>query len=249
VRTISSARASGAIVFALPNEAGGQVANYRTLFSSWSTRAQLSSLPKDSAPDDEPVANPAADHQSAPEVAPASTAPMGRTSRRLIGIWIMALFAVALGHLPWAWSLAEQVATAKHPVHAHWFGLEFVPQKAAMLLIVVLTTALIGSAATLALTFAHRVGYQKLEKGWEWWYIMRPPTAAGIGVLAFALLEAGLFSSTTAVKSSLLAAAATGGLAGLFTDQLLQKMRAALGLSAFGKSASDEDEKARTNAK
>jgi hypothetical protein len=174
---------------------------------------------------------------------------MGNGARTLIGIWIMALFAVALGHLPWAWSLAEQVATAKHPVHAHWFGVAFVPQKAAMLLIIVLITALIGSAATLALTFAHRVGYKQLEKGWEWWYVTRPPTAASIGVLAFALLEAGLFSSTTAVKSSLLAAAATGGLAGLFTDQLLQKIRAALGLSAFGESASADEQKARTNAK
>src|ERR1700758_423665 len=93
--------------------------------------------------------------QSTAKVAPPPD-PMGRKTRTLIGVWIMALFAVALGNLPWAWSLAEQVATSKHPGHAHWFGLEFVPQKAAMLLIVVLTTALIGSAATLALTFAHR---------------------------------------------------------------------------------------------
>jgi len=219
--------------------------NLRTLFSLRSTSlAHLSPVAE---------AKPAANLQAKPEnttdVAPAAPDPMGTRARTLIGVWIMVLFAVALGHLPWAWSMAEQVATSKHPVHAHWFGLEFVPQKAAVLLIVVLTTAVIGSAATLALTFAHRLGYQKLEKGWQWWYVTRPPTAASIGVLAFALLQAGLFSSNTAAKSGLLAAAATGGLAGLFTDQLLQKMRAALGLSAFSKSASDEDEKARTNAK
>ena len=218
--------------------------NYRTLFSLRSTRlAHLSPLAAG-----EPAPSLQAKPQTITEAAPPAN-PIGPTARTLIGLWVMALFAVALGHLPWAWSLAEQVATSKRPVHAHWFGLEFVPQKAAMLLIVVLTTALIGSAATLALTFAHRVGYQKLEKGWEWWYITRPPTAASIGVLAFALLQAGLFSNSTAAKSSLLAAAATGGLAGLFTDQLLQKMRSILGLSAFSKSASDDVEKARTNAK
>jgi hypothetical protein len=219
--------------------------NFRTLFALRSTRlAHLSPLPG---------GNPDANLQTEPEsttgdVPAGAGLQMGSTGRTLIGVWIMVLFAVGLGHLPWAWSLAENVATSKRPVHAHWLGLEFVPQKTAMLVIVVLTTAVIGSVATMALTFAHRGGYQKLEKGWGWWYITRPPTAASIGVLAFALLQAGLFSGNTAAKSGLLAAAATGALAGLFTDQLLQKMRAILGLSAFSKSASDENEKARTNA-
>jgi hypothetical protein len=210
------------------------VVNYRTLFSARSARlAQLS-----------PPANvePAPQQQTEPDGAadfdPEATEPMGQTPRRLMGIWIMALSAVALGHLPWAWSLAEQVASSRHPVHAHWLGIGFTPQKASALLIVVIVTALIGSAATLAITFANRVGFMKLEKGWEWWYLTRPPTAASIGVLAFALLQAGFLTNSTAVKSDLLAAVATGGLAGLFTDQVLQKMRAALGLGAFDKSAS-----------
>jgi hypothetical protein len=173
---------------------------------------------------------------------------MATLPKTLIGFWIMALFAVTLAQLPWAWSLAAQVTAVKHAVHAHWLGLAFVPQKTAALLIVVILTALIGSAAALALTFAWRVGYNKLEKGWAWWYITRPPTAASIGVLAFALLEAGFFSSGSTAKSNLLAAAATGGLAGLFTDQLLQKMRSVLGLSPFDQSASGTDDAGRAAA-
>jgi hypothetical protein len=94
-----------------------------------------------------------------------------------------------------------------------------------ILLVVVVLTAVIGSCATLALTFATRAGYDKLEKGWGWWYFARPFTASGIGVLAYALLQGGFLGSGSATSPDLLAAGAIGALSGLFTDQLLQKMR------------------------
>lgn len=177
--------------------------------------------------------------------APDSMSPLART---MIGIWIVALAAVSLGHLPWAWAIAVRLTGAKSSVHVHWLGVRFTPQKASILLIIVMLTAVIGSVATLALTFAHRAGYNKLEKGWGWWYLTRPFTAAGIGVLAYALLQVGFFGSNNATSQELFAAAAIGGLAGLFTDQLLQKMRGALGLTAFLKSASDTDETKKVNA-
>ena len=97
--------------------------NYRTLFSLRSTRlTHLNPLAEA-----EPAASLQADPASTTEVVPATTGPMGTTARTLIGVWVMTLFAVALGHVPWAWSLAEQVAAAKRPVHAHWFGLECGP--------------------------------------------------------------------------------------------------------------------------
>jgi hypothetical protein len=112
---------------------------------------------------------------------------------------------------------------------------------------VVIVTALIGSCAALALAFANRVGYKQLEKGWGWWYVTRPFTATAIGVLAYALLQAGFFGSGSSTTPDLLAAGGIGGLAGLFTDQLLQKMRGALGLTAFLKSASTNDEVKKIN--
>lgn len=69
------------------------------------------------------------------------------------------------------------------------------PAKGSVLLLVVILAAVIGSCATLALTLAHRAGYSSLEKGWGWWYVPRPFTASGIGVLAHALFRAGLFGS------------------------------------------------------
>jgi len=173
---------------------------------------------------------------------------MGRTARTTIGTWILVLSALALGHLPWAWSLAVMLGNSKSTVQAHWFGQAFTPQKTTILLMIVILTAVIGSAATLGLTFSHRLGYGKLEKGWGWWYVTRPFTAAAIGVLAYALVQAGFFGAGSTSNSDLLAAATIGGLAGLFTDQLLQKMRSVLGLSAFLKSASDPAEAKQTNA-
>jgi hypothetical protein len=173
---------------------------------------------------------------------------MSRGGRTAIGIWIITLSAVALGHLPWAWSLAERLSGTQRGVRARWLGYAFTPHKVSILLLVVILTAVIGSCATLALTFAHRVGYDKLERTWAWWYVTRPFTASGIGVLAYALLQVGFFGSNSGTSSDLLAAAAIGGLAGLFTDQLLQKMRGALGLTAFLKSAADPDETKKINA-
>jgi len=106
---------------------------------------------------------------------------MGKPARRAVGIWILALFTLALIHLPWAWSLAVRLTSSKSSVRAH-------------------------------------------------------------------VLQAGFLDTGTTTKSDLLAAATTGGLSRLFTDQLLQKMRSALGLSAFLKSASDPEEAKQTNA-
>jgi hypothetical protein len=174
--------------------------------------------------------------------------PMGGTARTAIGVWILVLSVLALGHLPWAWSLAARLVNSKSAVQARWFGQAFTPQKTTVLLIIVILTAVIGSAATLGLTFSHRLGYDTLEKGWGWWYVTRPFTAAAIGVLAYALVQAGFFGAGSTSNSDLLGAATIGGLAGLFTDQLLQKMRSVLGLSAFLKSASDSAEAKQTNA-
>jgi hypothetical protein len=173
---------------------------------------------------------------------------MGKAARTAIGIWLLVQSALALGHLPWAWALAVRLGSSKSAVHARWLGLAFAPQQTTVLLIIVILTSVIGSAAALGLTFSHRLGYNKLEKGWGWWYVTRPFTAAGIGVLAYALVQAGFFGAGSTSNSDLLAAATIGGLAGLFTDQLLQKMRSALGLSAFVKSASDPAEAKETNA-
>ena len=167
---------------------------------------------------------------------------MPKLVQTMIGIWIVTLSSIALAHLPWAWALAERFSVTNSHPRARWLWVTFGPQKASALLIVVILAAVIGSCAALALTFANRVGYNKLEKGWGWWYFTRPFTATAIGVLAYALLQAGFFGSGSSATPDLLAAGGIGGLAGLFTDQLLQKMRKALGLTAFLKSATDPKE-------
>src|SRR5215469_219793 len=98
----------------------------------------------------------------------------------------------------------------------------------------------LGSMAVMIITFANRAGQETLEHGFLWWYLIRPFAAAGVGVLFYMAIIAGFFNQTSARgRSALVLAAAIGGLAGLFTDNVVQKMRALLGLSSFSESAAN----------
>lgn len=157
-------------------------------------------------------------------------------------MWIVTLMVAALVHLPWAWSHTSRLIAGKgKPRQASWLGITFQPTAASFLILIVVLSAMIGSATILALSLGHRAGYQKLNKGWELWYLLRPVTAIGVGVISFALLKAGLLTVGTA-DSDLFAAAAIGGLAGLFTDQLLQRMSRVFGLKG-GINTPDDDGK------
>jgi hypothetical protein len=94
--------------------------------------------------------------------------------------------------------------------------------------------AVAGSVAIMAITFSNRSGKHTLEKGWEWWYLTRPISAAVIGMLSYMAILAGYLDAATTNRSELVIAAAVGGLAGLFTDKIIEQMRKVIGLTAFG---------------
>lgn len=171
---------------------------------------------------------------------------MTRGWRFGLWLWIVTLMVVALVHLPWAWSHTKRlVAAGAAPRQASWLGITFHPTAASFLLLIVILTAMIGSVTILALTLGHRAGYQRLEAGWELWYLLRPVTAIGVGVISFALLKAGLLTVGNS-DSDLFAAAVIGGLSGLFTDQLLQQMSKVLGLKDFKKPSYGDEETERS---
>jgi hypothetical protein len=211
------------------------------------TQAQLAEPAATEAQAVEPVAR---ETQSVEPAATETQSAESVTRKQMAGgwraglwIWIVTLMVVALVHLPWVWSHTKQlIAGGARPRQANWLGITFQPTAASFLLLMVILTAMIGSATILALTLGHRAGYQKLEAGWELWYLLRPVTAIGVGVISFALLKAGLLTVGNS-DSDLFAAAVIGGLSGLFTDQLLQQMSKILGLKDF-KKPSDRDEEA-----
>ncbi len=185
---------------------------------------------------------------SAKEVLKLPEHPMESGMKIGIGCYLIALGAVALAVLPWAWSLATSTISSSAAgkagtIQAHFLGLGFTPTTEFSLVIIVILMAIIGSVAVLILTFSSRAGHETLERGYLWWYLTRPIAAAGVGVLFYMTVIAGYFNQAAAHgRAALVVAAAIGGLAGLFTDQVLQKMRGVLGQKPFEESAAGTDD-------
>src|SRR5215469_7739130 len=163
-------------------------------------------------------------------------------SRRVIigvGCYLAVLSVAALAITPWAWSLATSGVTSRTAGRARFLSLSFTPTAEFNLIIIVMLMSVLGSLAVMIITFANRAGHETLEHGFLWWYLTRPFAATAIGVLFYMAIIAGFFNKNSATgRSALVLAAAIGGLAGLFTDAVLQKMRAALlGLSSFDQPA------------
>jgi hypothetical protein len=179
--------------------------------------------------------------------------PMGDLCRRLIGCGLLLFAAVILAHLFWAWSIAERLVVVPPPtgpIRVHWLGVAFTPTVTFIVILIVALAAMAGSTAATANVFANRAGYQKLEKYWVWWYVLRPAIASVVAVVAYVALKAGLVGGTIGATGTkgLAFAAVLGGLTGLFTDTMLVRLRGLLGQSPFNSSASDPSAVEKTGA-
>lgn len=183
--------------------------------------------------------------------APTGTAPDAATGTAprwvpYVGAYLVALGCLLVAVLPWLYSVATDVtstgavATARGveadygSVEVLWFTLE--PTPASAVLAVVAFTAMVGSLVVMALTFSMRAGHRTLDEGFFWWYLTRPLTAAGLALVLYLVVIGGFFDLTSVTEgstSALATAAALGGLAGLFTDQILDLLRGALALLPF----------------
>ena len=162
-------------------------------------------------------------------------APMTSRQRKLVGCYLVVFGVLLVAVAPWIWSLAWS-ANESGEVTSHFLGLAFTVSAASTLVAMVALMALIGSVTVMTLTFAARAGHGTLEQAYLWWYVTRPVSAAGLGILFYMLVVAGFFNVSSiegGSSAALVVAAALGGLAGLFTDQVIEKVRKALGLSAF----------------
>lgn len=167
---------------------------------------------------------------------------MSKRSKTWVGVYLIGVGLALLSVMPWVWSFASRVVDGKQ-INASFLGLRFTPTAEFSLILVVLLTAALGSVAVLGKTFSARAGHETLEQGYLWWYLTRPITAAGLGLAFYMAFVAGFFSATTATdRPALVIAATIGGLAGLFTDQVLKKMSNVLGLLPTSKPASELDD-------
>jgi hypothetical protein len=163
--------------------------------------------------------------------------PMSDVARRAIGCYLVVVGLLMLVLVPWAWSVAWRANESESGnAPTSFLGLDFTASAPATLLVMVVLMAVIGSVTVMTLVFAARAGHGTLEQTYLWWYVTRPISAAGLGVLVYMFVVAGFFDFATIQDGSapaLILAAGLGALSGLFTDQVLDRVRWVLGLSVF----------------
>lgn len=168
---------------------------------------------------------------------------MGPTCRRLAGSANAVAGALALLALVWAYGLTEQMVVAQEAAAEAtvaqasapllWWGPSFGVSLATSLIVVGAVAGFLGSIVQQSIVFASRAGAGTLERGYLWWYVLRPVWSALLGAVVVITVNAGLVSigdeSTSSQGVTVLVTAAA--VAGLFTDQALQRMRSVLGAS------------------
>ena len=151
------------------------------------------------------------------------------------------LTIVALVALVWTYGLAEQMVAAQEGTAPgeiatrtiSWWGPSFSITLATSLVVVGAAAGFVGSVVQQSIVFASRAGQQTLERGYLWWYVLRPVWSALLGGVVVLTVNAGLVSigddTTSAAGVTVLVTAAA--VAGLFTDQAMQRLRSVLGAS------------------
>jgi len=150
-----------------------------------------------------------------------------------VGCWQAALAVGAvLATLAW-WPLAEVTSSV---------------QLGRMTLSPFLGCLLLGVAGSVAGSLVHtitifgsRTGRNTFEASYVWWYLLRPFSAALLGLVVVSAVHSGiLVLGGGSGKSGAVMAYITGGLAGMFTDAVLQKLRGVLGATSTEKKASEQ---------
>ena len=134
-----------------------------------------------------------------------------------VGIFMVAL-AGALGYLLlWVWP-ASEVRSADKVV---WVDLtEKIGLSIAMI------SGALGSFIHLATSFSSYVGNRRLSSSWMWWFILRAPMGAALALIAYFIMRSGfLLDGTLGEQISPFGIAALGGLVGLASKQIIDKIR------------------------
>jgi len=166
---------------------------------------------------------------------------MAPRQQRLVGAGNAVAGILALTMLVWTYGLAEQMVSAQEAAPAgevatrtiaSW-GPSISVTLATSLVLVGAAAGFVGSVVQQSIVFASRAGQQTLEGGYVWWYVLRPVWSALLGGVVVLTVNVGLVSigddTTSAAGVTVLVTAAA--VAGLFTDQALQRLRSVLGAS------------------
>lgn len=189
-------------------------------------------------------------HAGSPSGRSRSTAPRPREmpppARVLIGwLWLPVCGALSLLGLLWIYAHAERAQPGAAAIPVSWWGPDFHVTATTATLIAMAFAGIAGSVVQSGTVFSLRAGRGTLEHGYEAWYFLRPVVSALLAVLVGLAVTAGLVVVTQDGAAatpglSLPTMVAVGALAGLFTDQVLQRMQRILGATNAGRPASDQ---------
>ncbi len=167
------------------------------------------------------------------------TTTMTTRTRRLIGTITAVEAALALVCLIAAYGLAEQLVAAQEAAadgriatrQLSWWTLDMPISLSMSLLMVGAAAGAVGSVIQQSMIFAQRAGHETLERGFVWWYVLRPLWSALLGAVVVIAVNAGLISigDETTSSAGVTVLVMMGCLSGLYTDQALQRLRVFLG--------------------
>jgi hypothetical protein len=158
---------------------------------------------------------------------------------RLIGVLNVVAGVSAMAALVATYGLAESLVSSQeaapdgtivtHDVPV--LGASFAISLSMSVLLLGAASGLVGSMIQQSIVFAQRAGRDTLEVGFVWWYLLRPIWSALLGAVFVIAVNTGLISigDQTTSTAGVTVLATVGCFAGLFTDQVLDKMRDLLG--------------------
>lgn len=157
----------------------------------------------------------------------------------VVACWQIALATLTMVAVFASWPLVA--STKGSTVSVVWFGPDFTLTATSGALLLGLIGGVGGSLVHTVTIFSSRVGRDTLETSYLWWYLMRPFAAGPLALLFVAAVHSGLLAASNATDDpSPMVAFVAGGLAGLFTDAVLQRLRGLLGATSTEKPASTQ---------
>ncbi|HEX6873698.1 MAG TPA: hypothetical protein VF163_21575 [Micromonosporaceae bacterium] len=164
---------------------------------------------------------------------------MNHRTIRLVGAVNASFGTAGLLALVTSYGLAERLVLDQEAAKAgtlavrtwHWVGPDIPVTLSMSLMLVGAAAGIVGSAIQQSIIFAHRAGHGTLERGFVWWYLLRPVWSALLGTVAVIAVNAGLVSigDQTTSDAGVTVLVTFGCFAGLFTDRVLDKLRDMLG--------------------
>jgi hypothetical protein len=163
---------------------------------------------------------------------PTTGAPRGESHVPPPGIVLMVLVMVGMAALAlyglWAFWPSEapgkKVPAAAKVVHFFWHHRSM--RRESLFFVMVAFAGALGSALHSLRSLVVYIGERELRWSWVPFYLVRPILGALLATLLYVVLRAGLFSpSSSSVQASPYGFAAVAGLAGLFSDQAIEKLK------------------------